>query len=208
MTDKEFWIDVTTESPEMITKLDLVLDVCHEIYLWSLDRATEMWMENKEIPKVGHLSKELTKKIKGNREYQKVQRYTLNKVIEIAISQFFQELQIKEDGVVIFPTAIRRDDFNSFRIPVRRIWKKYLEEFSRISTAYGIFFMEGEWIKTLESQAGKNKITMFYMPYLWYNVTIRKVGEDWQIQFNLHQPQSHQGRIAKEKMKREGFKVT
>ena len=205
--DREFWIDVTPEDSKMELKLETALDVCHEIYLWALDRTIELWMETKEIPKVGNISRELTLRIKKNTWYRDVQRYTLNRVIEIAVSQFHQELEIQEDGVIKFPVSRSRDSFNEFKIPVRGIWKKYLEEHSRISTAYGLLFMEGEWQKILQQQAKSSKVTMIYMPYLWHNVTIRKTESIWQIHFNLHEVNSHQGKIAQQKMKREGFKI-
>lgn len=200
----DFWIDVEPESEEMGTRLDTVLDICHAIYLWALDSVTEIWMKEKEIPKVGNLSKLLTEKIKRNESYRQVQRYTLNREIEFAISQFNQELKIREDGTIEFPKPVQRDVFT---IPSRTIWKKYLEDFSRVSTAYGLLFMQGEWQKTMILQAKQNKITMDYMPYLWHSLSIRKKENRWQIHFNLHPVNSHQGKIAKNKMKREGFKA-
>lgn len=178
----DFWIDVEPESEEMGTRLDTVLDICHAIYLWALDSVTEIWMKEKEIPKVGNLSKLLTEKIKRNESYRQVQRYTLNREIEFAISQFNQELKIREDGTIEFPKPVQRDVFT---IPSRTIWKKYLEDFSRVSTAYGLLFMQGEWQKTMILQAKQNKITMDYMPYLWHSLSIRKKENRWQIHFNL-----------------------
>lgn len=201
--NREFWINVDPESDEMDTKLNTVLDICYEIYLWSLDAITEIWINEREIPKVGMLSKKLTEKIRSSSRYRNVQRYTLNRVIESGISQFNQELKINEDKIN-FPIPIRQQDYNTFVIPSRGIWKKYLEEHSRLSTAYGALYMSGDWIKTMQQQAKSIRVTMDYVPYLWHSLSVRR---GWQIQFNLHEVKSHQGRIAKRKMKRQGFLV-
>lgn len=207
MSEKEFWIHVEPESDEMGILLDTALDICHEIYLWSLDIITELWINNKQIPRTGNISKKLTEKIKRNNRYRKVQRYTLNRVVESAIKQFNKELVIEDSGRVVFPTPIKRDDYAEFLIPARGIWKKYLEDYSRISTAYGMLFMEGEWIDTMKQQAKFEKITMDYFPYLWHNVSIQKTENEWKIHFNLHKIGSHQGKIAERKAKRESFKA-
>jgi hypothetical protein len=204
---KQFWIDVEPESDEMDIKLSTALDICYEIYLWTLDTVAEIWINEKQVPRVGNLSKQLTQKIRDNARYREVQRYTLNKVIEAGITQFNQELGIEDDGRVVFPTPIKRDDYQTFTIPARGIWKKYLEDFSRISTAYGLLFVQGEWIEVLKNQAKNKKISMDYMPYLWHSVTIKKQGGMWQIHFNLHEVESHRGKVAQKKMKRERFKA-
>lgn len=209
MTDieKEFWIDVDLESEETKQKLETALDICYEIYQWSLKRITEMWIKDKQIPKVGSLSREMTQYIKEKPWYGKVQRYTLNRVLENAVAQFSKETTITEERTVVFPKEVFREEYDSLTIPSRRIWRKYLEEYSRISTTYGTFYMSGEWIKTMQSQAKYHKVTMVYVPYLWHSVTIRRKENGWEIHFNMHRIDSHQGKVAAKRMKRERFKT-
>lgn len=204
---RQFWIDVEPDNPETAERLNETLGICHETYLWAMDTITATWINEKHIPKVGNLSKNLTELVKSEPQYKKVQRYTLNRVIEEVISKFNQELEIGSNGRVKFPEAPKKNQLNTLQIPVRGIWKKYLEESSRVSTAYGSLYMTGDWKDLLKMQAKYNSLSMRQMPYFWHSLTIKEEGELWQIQFNLHNIESHQGKISQKKMEREGFKA-
>lgn len=209
-TEKEptFWIMVSLESEEMGAKIRRALNMSYGVHLWAMKRIKEKWAKTLEVPRFSELSPELTQYISEYTDRNSevpAQRYALNLAVHKAVSRFHQEVRVVGEGItedgtertVHLPKDEPRGPYVQLDIQARSIWRKYIEQYGQVSTAYGMVFLEGDWREVLEQQAEYLGVSMQLLPYLWHSATIVEgsyKGEDWQIRFNFHHPKSSTGK--------------
>lgn len=203
MNKKDCWFDVSFwNEEETTTKLNKALEICYEVHVWTVEAANNYWREHLKMPRFSNFRLIAAKHLKGSEWVKYVQRYTLDRVVEQTFHYVAIQMRVQKKKSAAIPAKpMPFEEFNTFQIEARKIWRKYLAEDRGISTTYGIIFPEGEWKKIVRDQVGK--VDPMLIPYLWHSVTILKSGNNWKMRFNFHEPNSHKGKEAKKELRQD-----
>lgn len=198
--NNEHWIHISVVSDYTDIQIQQSIADCYMVHLWTLATLKEQFLKTLEIPPNQELDINLTLFVYMNELRKHTQRFTLSRAMEKTAAQFRRELRVEEDKIE-FPSPIAQEDYNELDIQSRKIWHRYLEQYSGISTTYGMFLLEGEWKNILLNQAREIRVTPSYLPLLWYSVTVKKEETGYRLKFNLHDPTSIQGKRARRKLR-------
>lgn len=192
-----YWVEASVESEEMG---EAVLDgmiACENLRMWALHEMTKRWSATQGSPTTSELAPAMTQYIRE--KGIEVQRYSLLAALNAAVTEFNREVRVMgtaENGavhLVRFPT-FEANSTLEIVFQSRFIWRKYIADYGRISTVYGSVFLEGDWPRSLKTQANELGASQEVFPYLIYAATLRNHEGDWLLRFNTHSPKSKAGK--------------
>lgn len=178
----EYWINAQPENETVEQEMLRTIKACHAIHLWTLEKVKIL----QDVRRSSDLSQLLTRELDEHRftKYKNVPRYPLERTVEKTLALWFR----REEDTRLEP--LPEEEFHQFRLPTRKIWKKYVENYSRLSTVFGSLFLEGGWEATLSSQAADIGTTKEFIPAICHSLEVKWLNPGWQIAFNLHNPRS------------------
>lgn len=210
--DSPHWITITMESEEAEQKVRDALDSCKSVHEWAMMKLREKWTYSSAM-KVGanDMVHAMTEFIWEKGIRPQAQRYSFVTALAQAVSRFNKEVTVqigeRKEGVmnngetlmqtearIFFPEPAMPEEYRVIDVQSRSIWRRYMTNYDRISTYYGLMFLEGEWRKTLSDQACEQGISPDLIPFLIYSVSVRENGLGWQLHFNLHSSDSANGK--------------
>jgi hypothetical protein len=206
---KEFWIDTRLESAEMEGKLIHALNTCYLIHVWGMKWLKEHWVKNMVVLHHNELMPKLRLFLRENGYGEGVMGHSMETTLHRTINEFLLQLQptmpIEDTVTIHLPSSVPKGAFTEIDIRSRKIWRKYLEEEGKLSSGYGTFYLEGEWVSTIRAQALDMRVGIDLLPHLWKSLTIREpvqTGQPWQVRFNFSDATSPRA-VYKSKRKKE-----
>lgn len=217
--NEERWIEVSLESYEMSRRLRDAIQVAYQVHVWAMDLLKSHWMDTMQVLTINEMQPMMTYWLRERGLEEKAQRYALDASLAQTAIYFNNGLRLADTGrrdhnpsvSVLIPPPAPEKEWNSLEIQSRQIWRKYLEDFGRLTTAYGTLFLEGEWPEEMRGYAEDLGVRLELVPALWQSITIKEVpilddepdpdAELWMIRFNFFKPDSFAGKKRAKKGK-------
>lgn len=205
--EKSFWIPVNLESEETEQQIRQAMDECESIRHWAFREMQLRWDATSGSAKSSDVLPALTAFARAS--HFTVQHYSMVVALNQAVADFNERIRSDNSGIggQVVMVQMPQPQWPSpyayeLTVQSRAVWARYMANYGRISTAYGMVYMEGEWEETLKKQAERLGVYERMIPYLWYSATLKVEAGLWMAHFNIHRPDSSFGR----KKKREGEK--
>lgn len=206
----ERWIQVSLEGPEMGRKLRNALSISYRLHNWAIGLLREHWLESMQVLTVNEMQPMMTYWMREQGIGEQVQRYSLDVALSRTILYFNNELRVVVSGVagiadglavaVSLPEPVAEKDWNKVDIQSRTVWRRYLEDYGRLTSHFGTIFLEGDWPAEIRGYAKDLGVKTEILPHLWNSVTLKEgtilddsVDEDmelWLMRFNFFKPES------------------
>lgn len=199
--DIDLWIDVSLESKEKEAEIELAINTCYVVHIWTVEQMKAVWTEELRLLTAKEMEPAMLRYVEKVGHEGRAQRFTLVAAMQKAITQFQKELRTasstEEDGgrmVVTLPPSVPKGRYTEMDIQSRIIWRRYLEDYGRLSTKYGLVFLEGNWPDIMRAYAERMEVGLEWLPLLWHSITLREEIDGWKIRFNFYDPNSAQGK--------------
>jgi hypothetical protein len=203
------WVQASMESFEMGERIRTAISASYRMHLWAMEVLRKNWVETMQVPTINELQPMMTYWIREQGLEEVAQRYAMDAALSRTALHFNDQLRTVETTVlhgeivvsVRIPEPIAEKTWTTLEIQSRTIWRKYLEDYGRLTTAYGTVFLEGDWPEQMRGYAEDLGVGLDWLPAIWQSVTLKEgvieedtVDEDqelWLIRFNFFKPDSH-----------------
>lgn len=197
----EHWIPIYFKSEDVSARFEEAIDACQWVHAYTVETMNEYFISHAEPYPFTNFRIELAVILQREKEQLHAQRYSLVRAAEKTFPYWNENKKIKRKKFVPVE-PIPKEKYSDIWIETRQVWKKYLALYQMITTAYGSVYLDESWTEIVREQLAEKKSVFTALPFLAHSVTIRR-GEIWQIRFNLHNPKSVYGKIAKKEMQKE-----
>lgn len=203
MATHGFWIPVSFGSEDTLENFKNALSACHSVHTYTLQALNDYFISHAEPYPYVNFRIELMLFLSKNRMQLPAQRYSLIRASEKTFPYFTENKKIKK-GKFVPVDPIERENYCEMQIESRHIWRKYLALNGLITTGYGSIFLTDDWTDILSEQAAEKGIAFDTVPYLWHSILLHFEEGRNEIRFNLHEPDSVFGKMARKEMRKDG----
>jgi hypothetical protein len=190
-------------------KLRTAVQYSYAMHKWAMGLLRKHWLENMTVLTVNELQPMMTYWMREQGMEPLVQRYGMDTALVRTVNHFNNGLKPlsvqaqggQEEAVIRMPTEATAEEWDRIDIQSRQVWRRYLEDYGRLTTSYGVLFLEGDWTQEMRGYAEDLEVKLEILPHLWNSVTLREgaekedsVDEDqelWLMRFNFFKPHSH-----------------
>jgi hypothetical protein len=200
MSEANFWIKVDFHNEETEEKVLAGIAACYRVHSYTIETLNDYFIDHLENYRYHFFRRELGIFILKENLTQYAPRYSLVRAAEKSFPLFNEQKHFKNRKFVpVKPIPL--EEYNEIQFENRKIWRKYLALNNLITTTFGSIFLSQNWIEVVERQVEVLGISMNSVPFLMHSVTLMRQQESWAIRFNLHDPDSKFGKLARKEMK-------